>query len=167
MRHTFTIGDTEHVAWLSRDGERYLLHVGDRVVPVALAPLGDGTFLLTVDGESSEVVLASDGDDTHVHLDGVTSRVAYIDPVLRHAGHAGGDADDLALAPMPGVAVAVHVAAGDNVALGATLMVIESMKLETAIKAWRDGTVAAVHVAVGRTFERGAPLVSLVPEPVS
>ena len=42
-------------------------------------------------------------------------------------------------------------------------MVIESMKLETAIKAWRDGTVAAVHVGVGQTFERGAPLVTLAP----
>ncbi len=164
MRHTFAIDDTEHVAWLSRDGERYLLHVGDRVVPVSLAPLGGDNFLLTVDGEAFEIVLVRDGDDTHVHLDGVTSSVRHIDSVLRHAGHAGGDADDVALAPMPGVAIAVHVAEGDNVALGATLMVIESMKLETAIKAWRDGIVAAVHVVTGRTFERGTPLVSLVPE---
>jgi acetyl/propionyl-CoA carboxylase alpha subunit len=164
MRHTFAIGETEHVAWLSRDGERYLLHVGERVVPVSLKPLGGDNFLLTVDGEVSEIVLARDGDDTHVHLDGVTSSVRHIDPVLLHAGHAGGDADDVALAPMPGVAIAVHVAAGDEVALGATLMVIESMKLETAIKAWRGGTVAAVHVAAGVTFDRGAPLVSLVPE---
>ena len=37
-------------------------------------------------------------------------------------------------------------------------MVIESMKLETAIKAWREGAVAAVHVGVGQAFQRGAPL---------
>jgi biotin carboxyl carrier protein len=38
------------------------------------------------------------------------------------------------------------------------------MKLETAITAWRDGTVAAVHLAAGQTFDRDAPLVSLAPE---
>jgi biotin carboxyl carrier protein len=38
------------------------------------------------------------------------------------------------------------------------------MKLETAIKAWRDGTVETVHVAAGRTFDRAAPLVTFVPE---
>jgi 3-methylcrotonyl-CoA carboxylase alpha subunit len=42
--------------------------------------------------------------------------------------------------------------------------VIESMKLETAIKAPRDGLVATVHVAVGKTFDRAAPLVTLAPE---
>ena len=47
---------------------------------------------------------------------------------------------------------------------GDTLLVIESMKLETAIKAPRDGMVETVHVADGRTFERSAPLVTLAPE---
>jgi biotin carboxyl carrier protein len=52
---------------------------------------------------------------------------------------------------------------GQSVTAGETLMVIESMKLETAIKAWRDGAVAAVHVGVGQTFQRGTPLLALAP----
>ncbi len=51
-----------------------------------------------------------------------------------------------------------------QVAAGDTLMVIESMKLETAIKAWREGSVAAVHVGMGQAFQRGAPLISLAPQ---
>jgi biotin carboxyl carrier protein len=35
------------------------------------------------------------------------------------------------------------------------------MKLETAIVAWRDGVIKALHVAPGQTFERAAPLVTL------
>jgi biotin carboxyl carrier protein len=167
MRHSFTLGDTEHAVWLSRHEAGYALHVGERIVPVALVPLGADAYRLSVEGEASEILLASDGDLTHVHVDGAGWTVRYLDPVLRHAGHAGGDADDVAKAPMPGVAVAVHVAEGEDVVLGTTLVVIESMKLETAIKAWRDGTVAAVHVAAGQTFERGAALVTLTPAPGS
>jgi biotin carboxyl carrier protein len=47
---------------------------------------------------------------------------------------------------------------------GQTLMVIESMKMETTIVAWRDGVVGAVHRPLGATFDRKAPLVSLEPE---
>ena len=79
-------------------------------------------------------------------------------------GDHGASADDVATAPMPGVVVAVHTAPGARVTRGDTLMVIESMKLETAIKAWRDGTVETIHVAEGRTFERSAPLVTFAPE---
>jgi biotin carboxyl carrier protein len=164
MRHTFTIAEAEHAVWLSRRGEQYALHVGERTVAVALAPAAVGHHQLTVDGETAKILLAADGDVTWVHVDDASYAVRYIDPVRRHAGHAGGGADDVALAPMPGVAIAVHVAAGDDVVPGATLMVIESMKLETAIKAWRAGTVAEVHVAPGQTFDRGAALVTLTAE---
>ena len=68
------------------------------------------------------------------------------------------------MAPMPGVVVALNVAPGQKIARGETLLVIESMKLETAIKAGRDGIVAAVHFEKGCTFNRGAALVSLQPE---
>jgi biotin carboxyl carrier protein len=164
MRHTLTIADAEHAVWLSRNGDGYALDVDGRAVAVALAPTGDRTWRLTVDGETTEIVLAGDGDLTHLHVDGASFTVRYTDPVVRHAGHAGGGADDVALAPMPGVAIAVHVAEGQDVARGTTLVVIESMKLETAIKAWRDGTVATVHVAAGQAFERGAALVTLASE---
>jgi biotin carboxyl carrier protein len=155
MQHTFVIAETEHEAWLSRRGEAYALYVGEQVVPVALVPAEGGGQLLSVGAETALV---------HVHLDGSTITIRYVDPVQRYGSHAGGGADDIAEAPMPGVVIAVHVKEGQPVATGDTLMVIESMKLETAIKAWREGAVAAVHVGVGQAFQRGAPLLSLAPQ---
>ena len=102
---------------------------------------------MTFGAETSRVLIAADGDFVHVHIDGSTFTVRYVDPVQRYGSHAGGSADDIAEAPMPGVVIAVHVDEGQRVSPGDTLMVIESMKLETAIKAWRNGAVAAVHVA--------------------
>jgi acetyl/propionyl-CoA carboxylase alpha subunit len=164
MQHTFIIAEVEHEGWLSRRGDDYVLHIGEKVVPIALANAEGGGQLLSLDSEITRVLIAPDGDFVHVHLDGMTFTVRYVDPVQRYGGHAGGSADDIAEAPMPGVVIAVHVKEGQSVTAGDTLMVIESMKLETAIRAWRNGVIAAVHVGVGQTFQRGAPLLALAPE---
>lgn len=163
MQHTFVIADIEHEGWLSRRDGGYVLHVSHTAVPIALTEAADGGQILRLGNETSRVLIASDGDLVHMHVDGTTFTVRYVDPVQRYGSHAGGSADDTAAAPMPGVVIAVHVQEGQSVSTGDTLMVIESMKLETAIKAWRDGVVAAVHVGTGQTFQRGAPLLALAP----
>ena len=52
-------------------------------------------------------------------------------------------------APMPGVVSTLVVAAGQAVKAGDVLLSIEAMKMETALHAERDGTVAEVLVAIG------------------
>ena len=163
MRHVFVIEDEEHEAWLSRHGEAYALHFGERTASIALTPTEGAEQLLSVGAATSSILVAADGDLVHVHIDGTTFTLRYLDPVQRYGSHAAGGADDIAEAPMPGVVIAVHVAEGQSVSPGDTLIVIESMKLETAVKAWREGAVAAVHVAVGQAFQRGAPLLTLAP----
>jgi biotin carboxyl carrier protein len=164
MQHTFVIGETEHEAWLSRRAGQYTLHCGELAMPVALAPAKGSGQVLSVGPDTAHVHVAADGDLVHIHLEGTTYTLQYVDPVRRYGSHAGSGADDIAEAPMPGVVIAVHVKDGQVVSAGDTLMVIESMKLETAIKAWREGAVAAVHVGVGQAFQRGAPLLSLLPQ---
>ncbi len=52
-------------------------------------------------------------------------------------------------APMPGVVSTVSVAAGQSVRAGDVLVSIEAMKMETALHAERDGTVAELLVRPG------------------
>ena len=52
-------------------------------------------------------------------------------------------------APMPGVIGSVGAREGQHVNRGDTLMTLEAMKMELAIKAERDGTVGAIHVKPG------------------
>ncbi len=70
----------------------------------------------------------------------------------------------LTLAPMPGRVSAVLVAAGQAVAAGDRLAVLEAMKMEHSLTATRDGTVAEVLVAAGDQVEAGAPLIRLAEE---
>ncbi|WP_198351193.1 acetyl-CoA carboxylase biotin carboxyl carrier protein subunit [Flavisphingomonas formosensis] len=150
------IEDALHRVWLSRDAQGYVLHLGAQQWPVAL----DGTAL-RVAGAASPVTIAVDGDRVYVHIDGAAHELVYQSPIAFHAAEAGGPAEDMVRAPMPGSVIATPVTAGDSVAAGDTLIVIESMKLETAVKAPRDGVVETVNFAVGQSFERDALLVTL------
>jgi biotin carboxyl carrier protein len=164
MRHLFTIVDQDQELWLARGADGYRLHGLGRALPVALEPGEGGAQVLRVGDARHEAIVAVDGDLVHIHLDGAAWTVRYHDPVERHGHHHGASADDIAQAPMPGTVIAVHVSEGQVVARGDTLVVIESMKLETAIKAWRDGTIETVHATAGQAFDRGAPLVTLAAE---
>ena len=66
-------------------------------------------------------------------------------------------------APMPGLVVEIRVRAGDTVAKGDTLVVMESMKLLMELKAAADGRVAEIAAAERDTVEAGRLLVRLEP----
>ena len=65
------------------------------------------------------------------------------------------------LAPLPGTVVRVAVEAGQSVLTGATVVVIEAMKMEHTVKAPRDGIVQDVCVVVGQAVDAGLALVRL------
>lgn len=61
--------------------------------------------------------------------------------------------------PIAGTVLEVKVKAGDKVEQGQTLLVIEAMKMETAIAAPGPGTVKAVPVAAGDAVRENQTLV--------
>lgn len=160
MHHAFRLGDVEVNLELSRTRDGYRLHLAEppRSIPFRL----DGSRIV-VDGVAHEVEVATRGDDVFVHLDGEAYQLHYAHPLERLAHQAHGGADDAVRAPMPGSLVAVQVQAGDAVVRGQTLLIMESMKMETTIVAPRDGIVHEVHFATAQAFERDAVLVTLEP----
>ena len=149
MHHAFKLNDAEHAVELSRSGDRYRLHLADRVVTFTTWDL--------------PAHVATRGDDVFVHLEGETYHLRYEHPLDRLALQAHGAAEDSLRAPMPGSLVTVHVKPGDAVTKGQALLVMESMKMETTLAAGRDGVIAAVQFAPGQTFDRDALLLSLEP----
>jgi len=67
-------------------------------------------------------------------------------------------------APMPGRVAVLNVVKGDKVRQGDTLLVLEAMKMEHAIKAPFAGVVSALAAAEGEQVGEGAVLVHLEPE---
>ncbi|MDO5656916.1 MAG: pyruvate carboxylase [Paracoccus sp. (in: a-proteobacteria)] len=56
-------------------------------------------------------------------------------------------------APMPGVVASLAVAQGARVNPGDLLLTIEAMKMETAIHAEREGSIARIHVGAGQQID--------------
>jgi len=69
------------------------------------------------------------------------------------------------VAPMPGAVLRVSVAAGEQVAAGAEVLVLEAMKMEHRVLAPEAGTVTTVAVAQGDQVPAGAVLAVVDPSP--
>ena len=130
---------------------------GQTVCVAALRLEGSRLTGLVGDGRVAAGVVA-DGETLHLFDNGEHVELRHVDS-LEHAAddeHAEGGMT----APMPGKVIAVMVSAGDEVAKGAPLLVMEAMKMEHTIAAPADGKVASVRCAVGDQVAEGAELVS-------
>ncbi|WP_024519971.1 biotin/lipoyl-containing protein [Bradyrhizobium sp. Tv2a-2] len=162
MKHSLETNGIEHQLWLSRCRGGYRLSLGDKVITsVAFAHEGDGSGVLSIEGESLPVRFLIDRDIIHINIGGTTRVIRYVEP-LRARSCAFAQTNHLVVrAPMPGIVVATKVSPGQLVYTGTPLMVMEGMKLETIIRSQREGVVERIHFKEGENFERDAVLVSL------
>ena len=72
--------------------------------------------------------------------------------------------DGAILSPMPGRVIAVLVVAGQAVARGERLLVLEAMKMEQALIAPFDGVVAELKVVEGAQVPEGTLLARIAVE---
>ncbi|RZJ38311.1 MAG: methylcrotonoyl-CoA carboxylase, partial [Brevundimonas sp.] len=135
--------------WIVQDGER------ENPVRLSWAPgsiqVSGETFGFTELSEGGAVLFAR-GDALRVS--GWRSKSAA----------ASGPASDGSLrAPMPGKIVAAPAKAGDTVAKGAPIVVLEAMKMEHALTAPFDGVVESVSVSLGDQVGDGVVLAVVKP----
>ncbi|MGC1271595.1 MAG: acetyl/propionyl/methylcrotonyl-CoA carboxylase subunit alpha [Croceibacterium sp.] len=106
---------------------------------------------------SAETIVSGyrDGDSVVVFCEGTAYR---FDLASRGSGLAAAGSGAI-LAPMPGKVIAVDVAAGDQVTTGQRLLVLEAMKMEHALTAPFDGTVAELSAVAGAQVQVDALLV--------
>ena len=64
-------------------------------------------------------------------------------------------------APLPGVVLDINVTVGQEVKAADTVITLEAMKMENAIKAGVDGKVASISVAKGDSVLEGAVLITI------
>ena len=139
-------------------------HRIDAVRAIATASVGGATvdaIDLEIDGRSVHAIVARTPGRVHVAVGGSTVVLERADDAER-GGPAGAGSGSV-VAPMPGKIVSVLVRAGDPVAAGQPLVVVEAMKMETTLVAEIDGTVRAVHVEAGAMADAGALLIEIAP----
>lgn len=146
------------------DGER--LTVAGRSRTASLRPI-PGTPLreLVVDGRSTTLAVQGDGrglwaigyQGERWELEAVDERTHHIRSLTGAGAHQRGP---VALrAPMPGLVVRVAAEAGQRVAAGGGVVVLEAMKMENELKTAVEVVVKAVRVRAGEAVEKGQVLV--------
>ena len=162
LSFVFADGDARHAVAVRRAGKGWRAVVGEgaaaQVIPVTVAAR-DGRLVIVADTAEFAATVVRDGEERHVFCDGVHARLRLVDP-LAHAGLEEAHGGHLT-APMAGTVVAVAVKAGDRVAKGAPLMILEAMKMEHTITAPAAGVVIAVNFGVGDRVKEGADLVDI------
>ncbi|MDJ0941658.1 MAG: sodium-extruding oxaloacetate decarboxylase subunit alpha [Woeseiaceae bacterium] len=124
--------------------------------PSATAPAASGpaTYSVRVNGKPFTVEVAASGELASVQPAAAAAPAAAPAP----APAAGGEEVNAVLA---GNIFKVHVRPGDTVAEGDPLLVVEAMKMETAVSAPKAGTITAVHISEGDVVAVGDPLVAI------
>jgi acetyl/propionyl-CoA carboxylase alpha subunit len=132
--------------------------IDGRTVSVDARMLEPGVLSLVMEGRQYRCVLDGDG----VVIGGRRYGFEVADPrSLQGRRGAGGGAEGPrpVKAPMPGRVVRLLVEAGDDVAEGQGVVVIEAMKMQNELKSPKAGRVARVGVVVGDTVGSGDVLV--------
>ena len=172
MKVIARIGESERTIEVERRPGGMRIRIDGRAIPFEASGRG-ALRTVTISGRAHETVAwpsaTSDATPRGVRAYDVAvgSRIVpvrLIDP-LRHGNgrtdEAGAEVTLEVRAVMPGRVTAVLVKAGDEVAAGAGLLVIEAMKMENEITAPRKGAVASILKAPGEAVEAGALLAVL------
>jgi propionyl-CoA carboxylase alpha chain len=116
------------------------------------------TVVFELAGRRWSIEVVSDGESSHTHSRAGT--VTFTEPP-RFVDHDEAAVTGGPVSPLPGTVIAVHVTAGEHVADGQLLMVVEAMKMEHKILAAGAATVTEVRFAVGDRVDAGDLLVAL------
>ncbi len=141
-------------------GGDYRIEIGEAIVAVEQARIDAGWLSARVDGAARRFRALADTRRIDVH-DGLRRLALERVPSWHYEAEAGIDGGNRVSAPMPGRIVLVKVAAGDSVAEGQELLVMEAMKMELSLKSPRAGSIFELRAAAGDFVEADAVLVTL------
>ena len=120
----------------------------DQRIEALIHPLGKFEYWLTAFGRRFHVVSIVQGVSYRIEVDGVSHSINRDDGGMVHA-------------PGPSVVVSIAVKAGDMVAAGDTLAVLEAMKMEMAVVAPFSGRVRQVMTIPHVQVDAGVPLLQI------
>ena len=150
--------DGEELAVGYRLGRAAAYEVDGVALDVDVLSVGATSVDLVADGVRRRFRVTSTGSATYVDwADGSV----VLRPVPRFPDAADQVEPGSLLAPMPGTVVRVPVGVGDQVTQGQTVVVVEAMKMEHAVRAGSDAVVSDVPVGVGQAVDAGQVLIVL------
>jgi 3-methylcrotonyl-CoA carboxylase alpha subunit len=152
----FTQNDRETAAVVEYRAHDYRIAIGHASHTVTGQMRYEVSIDAVIDGQRMQATVVSVDGRIHVFLDRQSHVLTLNDP-LEISGHDHAKESGL-IAPMPGRVVALLVQPGEAVEKGASLMVLEAMKMECTIHAPAAGRVQSFFFAAGDQVNEGVEL---------
>lgn len=165
MKYIATIGSHEYLVEIIDD---HTVILDGKSYTVDFDSLNDQpVYSLLLDGHSYESYVYPGDEGMQVILHGHQYLANVEDERERRLrAAAGGKVSENTIfhlkAPMPGLAVAVPVKDGQEVAAGEVLVILESMKMQNELKSPRAGKVSRLRVNSGDRVEQRQTLLSVM-----
>ncbi len=159
MKLSVKVRDHMHDVVVTRQNGHYVVEIDGHRHEVDSRKLENNFYSFIMAERSYEVSVERDGDTYKVRRGAAQLDVTISDP-SRQAREALATAagPEKVVSQMPGKVVRVLVAEGDEVEVGAGLVVVEAMKMENEIATMKGGKVTKIVVAPGDAVEGGALL---------
>ncbi|XP_077585068.1 propionyl-CoA carboxylase alpha chain, mitochondrial isoform X3 [Stigmatopora nigra] len=163
------LGDQWHEVKVNKSQAMYTVHVDDKRVDV----LGEWNLAspllpITINSKHRMLQCLSRDASGHIVLQylGTSFQVRILSKFAAELNSympekIPEDTSNTLRSPMPGTVVAVTVKAGDKVAEGQEICVIEAMKMQNSLTAVKQAKVKSVHCKPGKTVGEGDLLVEL------
>ncbi len=155
----FIDGEQEHKVVAHYRADDFLLDLPGGTTRASGDLTPDGRLRMQLDGVHLDARVLRDEALLTVAVGATRHELTLHDPLS--AAIADEITEGSLTAPMPGVVRAVHVRAGDRVAEGDTLLVLEAMKMEYTISAFADGVVEQINYSEGEQVSEGVELLAI------
>lgn len=143
--------------------KEYKYKINGNLYKVAIGDIDNGVAEVEVNGTPYKVELEQKSATIKVATPkpAAAPRTATGEKVIAKAAPAAAAGGTAVKAPLPGTVLDINVTVGQEVKAADTVVTLEAMKMENAIKAGVDGKVASISVAKGDAVLEGAVLVTI------
>ncbi|WP_423186650.1 acetyl/propionyl/methylcrotonyl-CoA carboxylase subunit alpha [Alishewanella sp. d11] len=155
------MGETKHALTIAQQQQQMTITLAQQLFDCHVNLAGD-ELSAVIAGHRMKVRVSQYQDTISIFIKHQRYDIVYqteVTTAVDGADHAGS-----LTAPMNGTIVAVLCSENQSVKVGDTLVIMEAMKMEYAIKAPKDGVVKAVFYAAGDLVKDGAELVDFCEE---
>jgi len=150
---------------ITRFGTKFL--IGNKELTLDIEKINASSYHILKDSKSYKIHLVRIDSNSKTATFKVNNKLLQVslrnklDLLLDNMGMETGDesSNNTVNAPMPGLILDISVNVGDQVCKGETLLILEAMKMENAIKSPKDGIISSVKIISGESVEKNQPLV--------
>ena len=154
LNETFTINVT-------KEKDKFHAALGEDEYRISDLEMKENLITFRANGDLFRIYFARDKDRNYLSIEGELFTIESAQTSKIGAKGVSAKAENTVASPMPGLLVKLPVALGDKVEAGATLAIVEAMKMQNELRAQSDGVVKKINFREGDQVDAFVPIIEL------